>query len=376
VEDRTVRTVLELWAPRFMVSGVDYSDYTRLLSAIRSWEDWCREWSKAAQRYEELAEKALEEGNRETAGGHFFRAALYYHFAKFFFVHEPDSYAHAAQKSWECYRKGAPYYDPPAERVEIPFEEVHFPGYLRRPAGKERPPVVILIAGLDSTKEENHTLEEVFLRRGMATLSFDGPGQGEVEGALPMRPDWEAPVAAVLDFLRDRADVDGTSVGLVGRSLGGYYALRAAAFDGRVRAVAESSGPFDLGACWGTLPSLSRSAFQYRSRRSSEEDARSYAKEFTLRGLAHRIACPVLIVHGKRDRVIPWTQAITLAESIQGPKDLVLFEEGGHGCNNLSTRYRPLMGDWMRRELQLARGIGGTKREDLHKPNKGGEGHG
>ncbi|MDR5694002.1 MAG: alpha/beta hydrolase [Armatimonadota bacterium] len=371
VQDATVRSVLEHWAPRFMVSGVDYADFTRLLSAIRSWDDWCQEWSKVAMIYEELATQAIAEGNLETAGSHLFRAALYYHFAKFFYVHDPDSYTRAARKSWECYQKGSPYYDPPAERVEIPFGKTRLPGYLRRPSAVERPPVVVLITGLDSTKEENHTFEEVFLRRGMATLSFDGPGQGEVEEILPMRPDWEAPVAAVLDFLVCRADVDGTLVGLVGRSLGGYYALRAAAFDGRVRAVAESSGPFDFGACWETLPLLSRSAFRYRSRSSSEEDARIYAKEFTLRGVAHRIACPVLIVHGKQDRVIPWAQAVAIAEGVGGPKELVLFEEGGHGCNNLSTRYRPLIGDWMRRQFQAFQ-----KGHPNARSTKGGKDHG
>ena len=71
------------------------------------------------------------------------------------------------------------YLDPDAERIEVPLDGGRVVGNLRRPAGEERPPLVLLMPGLDSTKEEFFRLENVFLDRGMATLSIDGPGQGE-----------------------------------------------------------------------------------------------------------------------------------------------------------------------------------------------------
>ena len=40
---------------------------------------------------------------------------------------------------------------------------------------------MIMIPGLDSTKEELRSTEDLFLERGIATFSVDGPGQGEAE---------------------------------------------------------------------------------------------------------------------------------------------------------------------------------------------------
>ena len=104
------------------------------------------------------------------------------------------------------------------------------PGYVRRPVGVDRPPVVVLIAGLDSTKEEFHTFTALFLRRGVATLAFDGPGQGELEFDLPIEAEFEKPLGAVLDWLSTRSDLDSSRVAAAGVSLGGYYVARAPAF--------------------------------------------------------------------------------------------------------------------------------------------------
>ena len=52
---------------------------------------------------------------------------------------------------------------------------------------------MIMIPGLDSTKEELRSTEELFLERGIATFSVDGPGQGEAEYDLAIRGDWEVP---------------------------------------------------------------------------------------------------------------------------------------------------------------------------------------
>ena len=100
----------------------------------------------------------------------------------------------------------------------------------------------------------------------MATLSLDGPGQGEGGFHSPIRHDYEVAVTAALDALADRHELDMKRVGAAGVSLGMYYAVRAAAFEPRLKAIAAVSGPYDMGAGWDSKPSLTREAFACYSR--------------------------------------------------------------------------------------------------------------
>ena len=87
---------------------------------------------------------------------------------------------------------------------------------------------MIMISGLDSAKEELRSTEDLFLERGIATFSVDGPGQGEAEYDLAIRGDWEVPGAAIIDQLCTEEGLDPDRIGIWGVSLGGYYAPRVA----------------------------------------------------------------------------------------------------------------------------------------------------
>jgi len=205
--------------------------------------------------------------------------------------------------------------------------------------------------GLDSAKEEMETNEIIFLERGMATLAFDGPGQGESEYEQPICPEYELPVKSVLDWLEKRDDVDSDSVGIWGVSLGGYYAPRAAAFDERIKACISLTGPFNLIECYEKLPGLTKTAFMHRSNSSNEEEARQIATRMSLEGVAEKIFCPLYVVAGKLDRVIPHQQAIKLAHTASGEVVLNLVEDGGHVANNRAYKYRTQSADWIATKL-------------------------
>jgi dienelactone hydrolase len=209
---------------------------------------------------------------------------------------------------------------------------------------------VVLIPGLDSTKEEFFALESVFLDRGMATLSVDGPGQGEGGFHSRIRPDYEVALAGTLDALAGRPQVDLGRVGVVGISLGLYYAVRAAAFEPRLAAVAGVSGPYDMGAGWEDKPSLTREAFAYYSGAASDAEARERAGQLSLVGVARTVQQPCLVVTGKRDRVIPWEQTKRIADEVPRA-EWALYDDGTHVCNNIPFRYRPLISDWLRDRL-------------------------
>ena len=129
------------------------------------------------------------DGSNLTASHHFITASVCYHFGKFLFVHNPSEMENAHNHCDQLYKKALPIMKIPGERVEIPYKGKTLFGNLRKPENTDKPPLVIMAMGLDSSKEEMYYNELVFLERGMATLAFDGPGQGEGESIFPIEPE-------------------------------------------------------------------------------------------------------------------------------------------------------------------------------------------
>jgi 2,6-dihydroxypseudooxynicotine hydrolase len=339
------------WAPRFTMNGVTAGDFERITGGLDSWDDWCAAWSAVGAEHESLGRDALGAGRERSAGAHLAQAAVYYHFAKFLFVNDLGQMREAHGKAVRCLTDALPYLDPPGKRVEIPFEGSAMVGILREPRGRGPHPVMIMIPGLDSTKEELRSTEELFLERGIATFSVDGPGQGEAEYDLAIRGDWEVPGGAIIDYLITEPSLDPGRIGVWGVSLGGYYAPRVASGDARVQACIALAGPFVFAENWENRPILTREAFRVRSKSPTLEAARVKAAELTLAGRAERIKCPLLAVMGKLDRLIPWQQAERLVGEAAGPAELLLLEQGNHGCANLAPFHRYKAADWAAEKL-------------------------
>ena len=351
--DALVKSAIAHWAPRFVSNGVALTDFEEVTAAIPTWDGWCRAWSARAAVHEEMGRDALARGKFLSAGEHLQRAGVYYHFGKFVFVHDLVQMKMAHMKAVECRNLALPHLDPPGERVEIPYEGKTLAGILRKPPGVARPPVMVMACGLDSTKEETEAYERPFLARGIAILVFDGPGQGEGEYDFAIRGDYETAVTAVVDYIETRKDLDTSHIGLWGVSLGGYYAPRAAAFETRVKACIALAGPYDMGDCWDGLPEHTREAFRVRSHCDTDADARRNAATLSLKGVAARITCPLFIVTGKLDRIIPWRDAERLAREANGPVELLIIEDGNHIANNRPYRWRLQTADWMAEQLGL-----------------------
>jgi 2,6-dihydroxypseudooxynicotine hydrolase len=349
--DALLDTAITNWEPRFTANGVDASDYARITSSLDSWGDWCAGWSRGAEEHLALAEAALNEDRHLSAGEFFARAATYFHFGKFLFVHDLDQARAAHDRAVVALTRSLPLLDPMGRREEIDFDGSTLVGILRVPSGPTPHPTVILIPGLDSTKEEFREVERSFLDRGMATFAVDGPGQGEVEWTLPIRPDWDVVGEAIIGRLLTLREVDAQRIGVWGVSLGGYYAARLAAADLPIQATVALSGPYSFGAAWENLNPLTRRAFEVRSYSTSPEQAQLRARDLTLEGCATKITRPLLVVMGQRDRLFPWTDARRLVDEAAGPAQLLLLEHGNHGCANVIYRHRPYSADWMAQRL-------------------------
>ncbi len=348
VPDKRVEAANAHWAARIVSNGTSYPDFQATMSRIVRWDDWCREWGRTGQHYEDLAAAAESDGRLITAGEAWRRAALCWHWGKFVFTDHPDEQRAAHEHTVACFRRGAGTLSPPAQLVRIPYAGTTLAAYLRVPPG--RWPVVIMIPGLDSVKEELQATAEYLLSRGLAVVAIDGPGQGEAEYDLPIEPAYERVTAAVVDYLQERADIDPDRIGVFGVSLGGYYAARSAAYEPRVRAAVALSGPYRWDLDWDALPPQTRTTFQYRSGAASVGEARKRAGTLTLEQAAARITSPLLVAAGGRDRLVPAYHAERLAREAPGA-ELLMVADGSHGLTNYAPESRSLMADWLAAHL-------------------------
>jgi dipeptidyl aminopeptidase/acylaminoacyl peptidase len=350
--DPRIKAAIAHWGPRFVANGVTFTDFEEVTASLASYDDWCHAWSERAAVHERMGREALAAKRFLTAGECLQRAGVYYHFASFLFVQDQPQMKTAHKKQIECRQLALPHLQPPGERVDIPYEGKTLAGILRKPQGADRPPVVVMAVGLDSTKEETDVFETPFLARGIATLVFEGPGQGEAQYDFAIRGDYEMPAAAVIDYVEKRRDLDAGRIAIWGISLGGYYAPRAAAFDKRIKACLAMGGPFDWGAAWEGLPQLTRDAFRVRSHCRSEVEARKHAATLSLEGIAENIACPIFIMNGRLDRIVPGSDAERLAQTVKGRKTLLMIDDGSHVATNRAWRWRSPSADWLAEELR------------------------
>lgn len=348
--DPVVQEVLDIWLPRFLRGGIALGDITDTIRRISSWDDWGREWSTTATIHEGLAEEAERDGAFGAATTHWEDAARCHHLAYFLTVRDPELHDAGLRRMLACHDRARPGMQPSVEKVDIEGRDgLHMVALLSVPAPGS--PVIIVLPGLDSTKETRHFARSGWMRLGFAVLSLDGPGQGEASLWSTTRPDYEVAVTAAIDWIETRPDLDADRIGLFGSSLGGYYGPRAAAFEPRVRATIANCGPFDWSQCWDVLPVVTREAFTHYSGARDADHALQLAATFTLEGVLPQLDRPLLVVHGELDPLIPWEQGKRIADEAGGPSEFVLIKGGNHGANNLPYRWIPRAQQWMTEQV-------------------------
>jgi alpha-beta hydrolase superfamily lysophospholipase len=328
---------------RILSNSVAPWEFEKLREAISDYEQWCSEWSARAAEHMDRGDAAVTAGRLLTAGEAYLRAGLFYHWASFMFTHDQGQFREALRRMGVAWVKAAPLLSPTMEILAVNFEGVTLNGYLQLPQGVTRPPLMLLLPGADSTKEELFDLAQHILRRGMAVAAFDGPGQGAVSLELKMRPDYESAVVAMLDSLLARADVDAERVAVGGISYGGLFSLRAAAVDKRIRAVVSISSWYSAAGRFAAMETLTRTGqYQYLG-----ADPAAVMESITLAGVLDRVTVPVLQVYGGLDEWSPPSNADRIAAELRGPNTTLVYPDGVHILNNVWFTARPAVADWL-----------------------------
>jgi pimeloyl-ACP methyl ester carboxylesterase len=179
-----------------------------------------------------LAEKAVSEERPMNA-------AFYYRAAEFYTTTEDPDKEYLYDRFIELFNRA--FEGDGIERFNIPYEGTFLPA-IRVPAvsGTARG-TILMHGGFDSFIEEFYSMMSHFSDDGYEVIGFEGPGQGAAlkKYGLALDYEWEKPTAAVLDHCA----LD--DVTILGLSMGGYFSLRAAAFEPRVKRVIASGHAID-----------------------------------------------------------------------------------------------------------------------------------
>jgi dienelactone hydrolase len=350
---------------------------------------WCQEWEAAAKRVQAIAESTHRASAREA----YLRASTYWFQVAFYAMGTDNGsrFTSAWRAHRACFENAAALFDPPVERVEIPYEGARLEGWLFRVDDSgERRPLLLLNNGSDGTATDMYVQGAApGLDRGYNCLTFDGPGQNHAlhEQGLYFRPDWERVVTPVVDYALTRNDVDPNRIAILGVSQAGYWVPRAVAFEPRIAAAVADPGVVDVSrAMTDQLPRSMRKLLdggdqEKFDRRIELVERFSKSMRFTMKfrslpygtdspfemfkraldyrlepEVIRRIRCPMLITAPEGEQFWPG-QSQELYDALEGPKELVSFraEEGGDShCEPKATGLRAQrIFDWLDSALRV-----------------------
>jgi 2,6-dihydroxypseudooxynicotine hydrolase len=362
----TLRYVHHLPHGRALPLGLDLAELDRVIASCDSFYrggpcDWPTQWFKAAEQYLERGRNARNDGHNETAAQMLLTAATCAHLAGYMH-HDIGRLLPETERSFrravEIYWEAAPLFTPPSIPIEVPYDGTVLRPFMRLPRGIERPPCVLMIGGANSNMINMHAVSDYYLDRGMATVGFDGPGQGEFRartGRALVVKDFDRALGAVAEWAQKDARINGRRLGVYARATGALLAMHAQASDKRIKAIVAHPGAFRFAdffeqAFVHTLVSHRLEMCSFLGAKTLEEGTRLLREQLTLEDVADRIDCPVLSVCSADDTTMPTSQSTLLKEHLKGPVEVVVFPGKGHG--GPSRLSLPLEADWMRDQLR------------------------
>lgn len=318
-------------------------DAERVMNTIRSLDKdhWAEEWSKLGLAYEKQADNSPDEAERGELYMLGFDACRVGRYPSPTSLGKQAAYHH----SLRIFCKAAKYFDPPLEIVQLPFEGGKLVGYLQRPPGVAKPPVILHWGGVDGWKEDRLRIAKAIMAQGMASLTIDMPGSGE----NPVRygdPLAERTFLVWMDHVAGRSDVDGARLGIWGGSFGAYWAARLAyVVPERIRGAVFHGGSVHYGFQreW-LIPAFTTGGATYLFGAASLLDARGramgtstleefldVAPQFSLvtMGLIDKPSAPILGINGKLDDQAPVADIYLLMEH-GSPKAARIYPDGHH----------------------------------------------
>ena len=347
-------------------------DAERVMNALQSLDKdhWAQEWSKIGLAYEEQGD-----ARAEAAADSAELAELYMHafdacrVGRYPTPNSPGK-LEAYKNSLRMFRKAAKYFEPPLEIIELPFDGKKLVGYLQRPPGAAKPPVVLHWGGVDGWKEDRLRIAKAVMGENLASLTIDMPGTGE-NPVLYGDPAAERTFFSWLDHLAQRGDIDGSRVGVWGGSFGAYWAARLAyAAAGRIKGAVFHGGNIHYGFQkeW-LIPAFTTGGATYLFGAQSLLEARGRAMgtktleefleaapRFSLlsMGLIDKPSAPILGVNGKLDDQAPVDDIYLLMEHGK-PKSARIYADGHHmgrTPGEPSEHITATIVEWLREKLR------------------------
>jgi esterase FrsA len=323
------------------MAGMKSEDAREALANIHSLDrdEWAAAWSSVAERYEKRAKSEEANKNTNAARDDYFWAFRYYTAARWPVPNSPGK-EKAYQNALAAFRNYGRFMDPPLEIVHIPFEGKEITTYIRMPKNVRPAPMVFMMNGTDSRKEDEVQGRDSMFRAGIGVVAVDSPGTGE----SPVKADVgsERMFSRVLDYLVTRPDVDSKRIVAWGVSYGGHWSANVAYTEkDRLRGAVVQGGPvhdyytvewqkkslrtpeylFDLFAA---------RAMAYGVKTLDEYYAYCPRLSLKTQGFLGRPSAPMLLLNGEKDSQVPISDLYMLLQSGGSPKWAWVNPEGGH----------------------------------------------
>lgn len=327
--------------------GADLTEISSIASSIESGDkdQWFKAFTAAAEQLEHAASKDhLPEPIRRDS---LWRASMYHRYAGALLSPLDPRAVDALAARRRTFGDAARLHPPGIESVEVPLGEDFLPGWLchgDRRDPRVPAPLVIVIGGTDGSAEEMYfAVGNALTELGYTVLTFDGPGQGEaLRRGITARPDFETVITTIIDHIAARPDIDESRIGLVGHSLGGLYATRAAGFEPRIRSAIISSAPDAVDGIFSGPELVSENddpvvhflQTMFLAVTGSETVSQAVDKlaEFRLGDSASKIDTPLLALYGGDDGMVDVSVGERLvAQVLADDKKLIVFPSGVPG---------------------------------------------